>query len=837
MDFVHPHWKHVAQLPEEDIKEALITGYKNGNPFAPHYYDFFHPGVKAGKILDFGCGIGRNFPAIRNFSEEIVAYDIPDMVDACRKYADCTSVSLLEDWKEVTIQQFDVAIMSLVVQHMENKEALKQCLIDISNCSEFLYVSTRCWIDGSKKLNSFETIMGAGCFTFLGANVPYQNILASNYPDHTHYDLLFRSVNPELHKNHNSILFDDWAFVELQPNVTLSQPAHASSISISKITRNHHRTVQAKEAGHAPQYPTINSGTISGSSLCDRVLTHFDHDHVDWVLVSSEDQLSWCWDIGHMLLLGGHRCFDLILPKQIAGQLPTNYFIRNSDWSRNLLTVMKEHLGTSNSSPEHIQADPEHAVLCEFYQQKSYGITDRCLFLDKRSANVFSSCAKGEVGSPATSPNKSNPACNRNPDSENKKYTAKTIWAFYTCERNSEKKELQIQQWVREARQDPESLVLFFYGQDANRNRLLGDDEIELEVDESYENLAGKTIAMLTWIDANCDYQHLIKIDDDVAVLDYPSLKEHMSGADYVGSMVKPTSANVFFNFYADYDDDSESVPIHHVPSFYAQGACYGLSRTVVKAIVKNERDLTELHQPLAFEDTMIGRAVLEHLESGLIVRQDPCFAATPRGYSDHWLAVGDLDLVELKLAYEVSREPVEGGFDHLNEVWRNRKTRIRDNKYQREYNFAVSKYPALAGSENLIEREVGAIARVVDLYKKYSFETTCYFSATRQGTRIKALREMGISLQVFIDTSAIREAIRGSAMPMYLVVDQSVNIQATADTFADVLMSLPPGSMVLFLDIEATKLSSLFGLEMARCADFEVRKVGLCLVFRKLAT
>ncbi len=229
----------------------------------------------------------------------------------------------------------------------------------------------------------------------------------------------------------------------------------------------------------------------------------------------------------------------------------------------------------------------------------------------------------------------------------------------------------------------------------------------------------------------------------------------------------------------------------------------------------------------------MIGRAVLEHLESGLIVRQDPCFADTPQGDSDNWLAVGDLDLVELKLSYEVSGEPEEGRFDHLNEVWRNRKTRTRDNKYKREYNYGVSKYPALAGSENLAEREVGAIARVVDLYKKYSFETAYYFSANRQGARIKALREMGINLQVFTDTSAISEL----AMPMYLVVDQSVNIQAIADTFASALMSSPPGSMVLFQDIEATKLSSLFGLEMARSADFEVRKIGLCLVFRKLAT
>jgi hypothetical protein len=830
MDFVHPHWKHVALLPEEDIKEALITGYKNGNPFAPHLYDFFHAGVKASKILDFGCGIGRNFSALRNISKKIVAYDIPDMVAACRKYADCTSVSLLDDWKEVIIEQFDVTIMTLVLQHMENEEALEKYLIDISNCSDFLYVSTRCWIDGLKKLNSFEVIMGTGRFTFLGANMPQQEILASNFPDHTHYELLFRSVNPELHGNHNSILFYDWAFVELKP-------VDVRSISLSRVTRNHHWTVQAKETGHAPQYPTINSETISGSSLCDRVLTHFEHDHVDWVLVSSEDQLSWCWDIGHMLLLGEHQCFDLILPKQIAGQLPTSYFIRNSDWSRNLLTVMKEHLGTSNSSPEHIEADFEHAMLCEFYRQNSYGITDRCLFLDKRSVNVFSSCAKGKVDSSATSLNNSNPACNRTLDSKNKKYTAKTIWAFYTCERNIEKKELQIQQWVGEARQDPESLVLFFYGRDASRNSLLGDDEIELEVDESYENLAKKTIAMLKWIDANCDYQHLIKIDDDVAVLDYPSLKEHMSGADYVGSMVKPTSANVYFNFYADYDDDSESVPVHHVPSFYAQGACYGLSVAAVKAIIENENDLAELQQPLAFEDTMIGRTVLEHLKPGLIVRQDPCFAATPRGYSDHWLAVGDLDLVELKLAYEVSGERVEGRFDHLNKVWRNRKTRARVNKYKREYNCGVSKYPALAESENLAEKEVGAIARCVDLYKKYSFKTTCYFSAARQGTRIKALREMKINLQVFTDTSAIREAIREPAMPIYLVVDQSVNIQATADTFADVLMSLPPDSMVLFLDIEATRLSSLFGLEMARCADFEVLKIGLCLVFRKLAT
>ena len=81
-----PYWCAVARLPEEDLKEALIAGYKQGRPFASHNYIFFNPNRRVSRILDFGHGIGRNFPALLELCDELVGYDVPEMNSACRRF-------------------------------------------------------------------------------------------------------------------------------------------------------------------------------------------------------------------------------------------------------------------------------------------------------------------------------------------------------------------------------------------------------------------------------------------------------------------------------------------------------------------------------------------------------------------------------------------------------------------------------------------------------------------------------------------------------------------------------------------------------------------------------
>ena len=35
-------------------------------------------------MLDFGCGLGRNFAPLNSVSNRVHAFDLPDMVEQCR---------------------------------------------------------------------------------------------------------------------------------------------------------------------------------------------------------------------------------------------------------------------------------------------------------------------------------------------------------------------------------------------------------------------------------------------------------------------------------------------------------------------------------------------------------------------------------------------------------------------------------------------------------------------------------------------------------------------------------------------------------------------------------
>ncbi|KAA3622482.1 MAG: methyltransferase domain-containing protein [Proteobacteria bacterium] len=191
----HPHWVNVARQPLDDIREALVTGYKTGKAFESNSYDLFRPGRKARKLLDFGCAIGRNFPALRRHARQIVAYDLPEMIDACARYAECDDVQLVSDWEFVRAQEFDVCVATLVFQHIEDPDVLNFFLEDLSHSVDYLYVNSRCWIDGDEKRNLVSAIVDPGNFTYAIGNVSEAEARGLRYPSDAHIDVLFRSTH------------------------------------------------------------------------------------------------------------------------------------------------------------------------------------------------------------------------------------------------------------------------------------------------------------------------------------------------------------------------------------------------------------------------------------------------------------------------------------------------------------------------------------------------------------------------------------------------------------------------------------------------------------------
>lgn len=183
----------MSRFPEEDLKEAFITGYKLGTPFAPHNYLFFDPLCGVSRILDFGHGIGRNFPALKKMCDELIGYELPEMNEACCRLGSDSGVTLVDQWDQIRDQHFDVVVANLVLQHLISDSATEYYLDGIARMCDFFYVSTRCWRDGIERKNVAQDIMETKLFTFERGSVTKDVALTATPNSESHFDLLFRS--------------------------------------------------------------------------------------------------------------------------------------------------------------------------------------------------------------------------------------------------------------------------------------------------------------------------------------------------------------------------------------------------------------------------------------------------------------------------------------------------------------------------------------------------------------------------------------------------------------------------------------------------------------------
>jgi SAM-dependent methyltransferase len=105
-----------ASASDDDLRERILTGFKDGKPFAPYLPTLPLP-VPAGAVLDFGCGLGRNFPYLTSIAARVVGYDLPAMIERCRTAASAAA-ELSSDWEAVRRERFDFVFASLVLQHV-----------------------------------------------------------------------------------------------------------------------------------------------------------------------------------------------------------------------------------------------------------------------------------------------------------------------------------------------------------------------------------------------------------------------------------------------------------------------------------------------------------------------------------------------------------------------------------------------------------------------------------------------------------------------------------------------------------------------------------------------
>lgn len=139
-------WLSIAREDDDEIRERILTGYKDGKPFTPYVPTVALPPL--GRVLDFGCGLGRNFPFLTRVAREVTGFDLPPMIERCRGL-EPSGVVLTADWEALRPSRFDLIFASLVLQHIDPEPA-RAYLRDFARMSPLTYVLTRTGTDAGE---------------------------------------------------------------------------------------------------------------------------------------------------------------------------------------------------------------------------------------------------------------------------------------------------------------------------------------------------------------------------------------------------------------------------------------------------------------------------------------------------------------------------------------------------------------------------------------------------------------------------------------------------------------------------------------------------------------
>jgi SAM-dependent methyltransferase len=114
-------WSDIAAGDADELRERILTGYKAGKPFTPYVPTLTLP-APLESVLDFGCGLGRNFSYLKTVASRVEGYDLPPMIERCRALATEPVSDLTSDWTDARTRRYALVFASLVLQHIDTAE-------------------------------------------------------------------------------------------------------------------------------------------------------------------------------------------------------------------------------------------------------------------------------------------------------------------------------------------------------------------------------------------------------------------------------------------------------------------------------------------------------------------------------------------------------------------------------------------------------------------------------------------------------------------------------------------------------------------------------------------
>lgn len=131
---------------KDDAGDLILTGYKGEFKDMPVYEEIISLVGSSDRVLDFGCGVGRNTIALSKINNFVYGFDLPSMLSLVPKENKSENIVYVADWNFIKELKFNCVLASLVFQHIDDEE-LKNYLRDLSIITDKLILHSRTWID------------------------------------------------------------------------------------------------------------------------------------------------------------------------------------------------------------------------------------------------------------------------------------------------------------------------------------------------------------------------------------------------------------------------------------------------------------------------------------------------------------------------------------------------------------------------------------------------------------------------------------------------------------------------------------------------------------------
>lgn len=175
-------WDAIAKCPIEDVKESILAGYKHGKPWEPD-----QPKIQwfCHTVLDFGMGLGRNWPMLLSRADLVIGYDRPEMVRRYQQEYPVPERVIVTD--QLNSYAVGVVYASLVLQHID----VQQAILDMPK-HRYLHVVGRARHD-AHSLGTFAQIPLLHYKVLqIGDHLPWPTV--SHDTSDAHYEVLFERI-------------------------------------------------------------------------------------------------------------------------------------------------------------------------------------------------------------------------------------------------------------------------------------------------------------------------------------------------------------------------------------------------------------------------------------------------------------------------------------------------------------------------------------------------------------------------------------------------------------------------------------------------------------------